>query len=92
MNCCDTYGNCNQGRECPARTGKVLPHQAAHAKRMESHEYATEAGNVWFAEPEPVEFTCWEKISFYACIGAGCVVTTAILAGASGWVYQTFFN
>jgi hypothetical protein len=19
MNCCDSYGNCNQGRDCPAR-------------------------------------------------------------------------
>lgn len=21
MNCCDDYGNCNQGRDCPARCG-----------------------------------------------------------------------
>ena len=31
MNCCDEYGQCRQGRDCPARTGIVLPHQAAHA-------------------------------------------------------------
>lgn len=23
MNCCDEYGNCRQGRDCPARTAKV---------------------------------------------------------------------
>jgi hypothetical protein len=23
MNCCDEYGNCNQGRECPARVAKI---------------------------------------------------------------------
>jgi hypothetical protein len=34
MNCCDTYGTCQQGRDCPARTGTVLPHQAAHAQQV----------------------------------------------------------
>ena len=29
--CCDEYGQCRQGRDCPARTGTVLPHQARHA-------------------------------------------------------------
>ena len=90
MNCCTEYGDCNQGRTCPARTGIVLPHQADHAARIA--QVPPQAGNVWFAEPEPVELTCWEKISFYACIGVGCIVSIAILAGASGWVYQTFSN
>jgi hypothetical protein len=34
MNCCDTYGNCRQSDDCPARTGTVLPHQAAHAQKV----------------------------------------------------------
>lgn len=34
MNCCDANGDCNQGRECPARTGTVLPHQARHACKV----------------------------------------------------------
>lgn len=34
MNCCDTYGTYQQGRDCPARTGTVLPHQAAHAQQV----------------------------------------------------------
>ena len=34
MNCCDTYGNCRQSDDCPARTGIVLPHQAAHAQQV----------------------------------------------------------
>ena len=25
MNCCDEYGNCNQGRDCPVRVAKYKP-------------------------------------------------------------------
>lgn len=25
MNCCDDYGNCNQGRDCPIRNEQCLP-------------------------------------------------------------------
>jgi hypothetical protein len=25
MNCCDAYGNCNQGRDCPVRQACELP-------------------------------------------------------------------
>ena len=25
MNCCDDYGNCNQGRNCPIRNEQHLP-------------------------------------------------------------------
>lgn len=33
-NCCNTYGTCTQGRDCPARTGTVLPHQQHHATQV----------------------------------------------------------
>lgn len=23
MNCCDAYGNCNQGRDCPVRVARI---------------------------------------------------------------------
>lgn len=50
-------------------------------------EASPEAGNIWFAEAEPVELTCWEKISFYACVGVGSVVSVAIGFGAAVWFY-----
>jgi hypothetical protein len=25
MNCCDDYGDCRQGRDCPVRAAKVAP-------------------------------------------------------------------
>lgn len=33
-NCCDTWGQCTQGRDCPARTGVVTHAQACHAARV----------------------------------------------------------
>lgn len=44
MNCCDTYGNCTQGRDCPSRTGMVTTAQAAHAARVaHSHPHQPKA-------------------------------------------------
>ena len=37
MNCCNTFGDCTQGRDCPARTGTVLPYQARHAAQVAAH-------------------------------------------------------
>lgn len=28
MNCCDDYGNCRQGRDCPVRTTRAAPSPA----------------------------------------------------------------
>ena len=30
MNCCDDYGNCRQGRDCPIRTAKATPTLAVY--------------------------------------------------------------
>jgi len=52
-----------------------------------------EGGNVWwFAEPEPVPLTTLESILIYTGITIGSIASLAIIAGATGWIYQTFFN
>lgn len=101
-NCCDEYGDCRQGRDCPARTGVVLPHQAAHQKMCEennrpseSASISPEAGNVWFVGAEPdesVPVTPFEAIFFYLCIAIGAVSSLVVIAGAAGWIYERFFN
>ena len=32
MNCCDEYGNCNQGRDCPVRVAKVKQRPAKYTE------------------------------------------------------------
>lgn len=51
----------------------------------------SEAGNIWFPEPkhpEPGMYT----IFVYLCLIVGMLGSVAILAGAFGFVYQTFFK
>lgn len=92
MNCCDTYGNCRQGRDCPDRTGVVLPYQATHAKRMDANGCAAEGGNFWFIDPEPIDNAVWKTIGIYAGLAVGVLCTVAIAAGSIGWAWTTFFN
>ena len=33
MNCCDDYGNCNQGRDCPVRKAQQKPDQSTEFSR-----------------------------------------------------------
>ena len=90
MNCCDEYGQCTQGRDCPVRTGKVLPHQLAHAAIVQANGCAVEGGNVWFAEPEPetepVELTGWEIVEAYFFIALFAALTCLVIAGGVGYV------
>ena len=98
MNCCTEYGQCNQGRDCPVRTGKVLPHQLAHAAIVEANGCAPEGGNVWFAEtdPEPLEFTLREKAEALALTVLFAVLSLVVVVGLAGYLYakifQSFFN
>ncbi len=34
MNCCDEYGDCRQGRDCPARVAKVGQRTPKHPKPL----------------------------------------------------------
>lgn len=87
MNCCDAYGQCTQERDCPVRTGKVLPHQLAHAAIVEANGCAAEGGgNVWFAEPEPSELSVWETMGAYLLITLFAILLAAIAAGLGGFV------
>lgn len=85
MSCCD-YG-CTNGPGCAAHTE---PESALTCARASGG--ATEVGNVWFAEPEPVRLTTCESIAIYGFITIASIASVALIAGAAGWVYQTIFN
>ena len=94
MNCCTEYGQCTQGRDCPARTGQILPHQLAHAAMVEAHGCAAEGGgNVWFAEPEPepLELSVWESRGAWILICLCSVISLCVIAGLIGFVAGRWF-
>lgn len=39
MNCCNEYGDCRQGRDCPARVAKVKRRIPKHPVPLRSGEY-----------------------------------------------------
>ena len=91
-NCCNEYGDCQQSDTCPARTGTVLPHQAAHARRKEENSAAKETGNVWFYEPPPVELTILETITIYCTLAILSVISIGLLAAAARATYLHFYH
>jgi hypothetical protein len=88
--CCNEWGQCTQGRDCPARTGVVLPHQARHAKRIGCESCAPEGGNVWFADVEPDAVGPWDQIALYAVTGIALLALVITLAGGIGWLAMRF--
>jgi|LakMenEpi03Aug12_release.lakeMendotaPanAssembly.Ray.scaffolds.fasta_scaffold16674_21 hypothetical protein len=88
----------NTVRDCPVRTGKVLPHQLAHAAIVQANGCAVDGGNVWFAgpEPEPLDLTPREKAEAFALIVLFTVLSLVVIVGFAGYLYakifQSFFN
>lgn len=39
MNCCDEYGDCRQGRDCPARVAKVKRTMPKYPPQVRQGEY-----------------------------------------------------
>lgn len=91
MNCCNAYGQCDQGRDCPARTGAVLPHQARHAARVAADL------PVQFVGDEPAEPTgplcqCLplsrrESLGIAAFMLVGCLAWLAAVAAMLGYAW-----
>ena len=75
MNCCDDYGNCTQGRDCPIRTGIITPEQRAYMNAKMSVE---------FAEPE---FTRFETLMGALAQLVGVLAAVILIAGTVGYVW-----
>jgi len=56
------------------------------------YECAAEGENFWAKKPNEVPLTTFESIVIYTCLTITSIASLAIIAGATGWIYQTFFN
>lgn len=75
---CTNCGECvDTGCFCPAKVAKSKP---------------VDGGNVWFAEPEKVQFSAIEHYAIGIFVTSLIIASIAMMAGAIGWFYQTIFN
>ena len=84
MNCCDAFGNCNQGRDCPVRMHRVCPD---HITRAADNGAAPEGGNVYAAEPtDTSDLSLLESAGAYFLVIALALASFTVLAGLAGYV------
>lgn len=74
MNCCDDYGNCNQGRDCPIRQAlspvrRIKPYPAVPVDITEPIEPA------WRSMAERVGSAARTVVAFAIIIAATAVIT-----------------
>jgi len=75
--CCETYGDCTQGRTCPIRTGVITKEQRAYMDAKLSVEYAGE-------EPEFADFDSCMKMAG-RCVGY--LAALVLVAGLAGFLW-----
>jgi hypothetical protein len=92
MNCCDEYGDCRQSDDCPIRTGVVLPHQAACARRRAAINSAPEGGNFYPDTPEPVTLNVFESIALYLLMSVLGLISFGLLAAGAGSLFLHFYH
>ena len=59
MNCCDDYGNCNQGRDCPVRASrriKAYPH-------VPTDEVVVKAIEAWVSLDKKLAWASWALVA-----------------------------
>jgi len=79
--CCEIYGNCNQGRTCPNRTGIVTPEQQAH---MDAARLG--GGNIVFAGEEP-DFAHFDQMTYTLAHRLGVLFALLVLVATVGFVW-----
>jgi len=80
LNCCNDYGECEQGEGCPAR-----------ASHMDENRASKEAGNVWFYEPPPVELTTLETVIVYCTLTILSLISLGLVSAGTLAIFSYFF-
>ena len=75
MNCCDDYGNCNQGRDCPARKKPMTTKKVPRTMQEAFGPYTSHAIS------EPIAPYDWQD----RLVMAACCAVVAFLVIASLW-------
>ena len=103
MNCCNDFGQCTSGTNCPTRPATVAPikvqrrtcdalgicqgHPNACANCSPQEQADTESD---LAALNDMPLDTWERIWLYGIVGIASVCTVVVLCGSASWAYHRF--
>lgn len=78
---------CNQGRDCTCAGPK--DDCAASVARIKASPRQPEVGNIWFADPEPIEpLRGWEMLLVWGLLLVLGLFSTALIFTGAGYLWQ----
>ncbi len=105
MNCCNDYGQCTQGQDCPARPAAVAPIKLTRARTCEElglcQSKATPCAGCAPIEVQPapalraamddeLPASKWDLLWFWGTVSVTGVCTLIVTVGGLGWVYGKY--
>lgn len=80
---------CNQGRDCTCMASACgINQRAAKVALVKARPTASETGNIWLAEPEPVEpLTRGEMLAVWGTVLVFGLASTVLMIMGAGYVW-----
>ena len=72
MNCCDEYGNCRQGRDCPSRTGRRVEYSGEIKDGADQDEHFDDRWDMFFRDLGYMAIAC-VVLAFLAGVIVGLI-------------------
>lgn len=83
MNCCDDFGQCQQGHGCPVRKYTCAQLGVCNCQTVDCQHCADPQPDI---EIDPVGETPIERIAFWATVGIASVCTVLVAFGSIGYL------
>lgn len=106
MNCCDAYGNCHQGRDCPVRQANAevieqvsreinaqIDAEQQRCSALVTHNGGAQVVRGTSTPPPPDAPYQWLDDLFFKALARAVLALSAVIAiGCAGYVYQYFWG
>jgi hypothetical protein len=98
MNCCDDYGQCQQGHNCAARQVGPEACISAQCDRLGVCHCPPAPKQHCSAEPTDLDIEAdlpmgtWDSVCFWGVVVTASCCTVAVIAGGAGWAVARLFG